>query len=164
VGEFVSNDNIREIAKSFKGVEHRCELVRELNGVKYYNSSIDTSPTRTTAALNSFKQKLIVISGGYDKHIPFEPLADILIERAKKVILTGATASKIKSAILSSEKYDGNLEIIENGSFDEAVNIARDVSDPGDIVILSPGCASFDAFKNFEERGNRYKNIVNSYQ
>lgn len=162
--DIVSPSTVTELARTFGGVEHRCELVRELDGVKYYNSSIDSSPTRTCAALSSFKQKLIVICGGYDKHIPFEPLAGPLCEKARAVILTGATAGKIKDAIISSPNYSkGNPEIIEIPDFQDAVNTARNISFPGDIVLLSPACASFDAFPNFEARGNTFKKIVNNF-
>ena len=160
----VSNETIRKVALSFGGVEHRIELVRQLNGVKYYNSSIDSSPTRTTAALNSFSQKLIVICGGYDKHIPFEPLAKPLCDKAKTVILTGATAKKIKEALVSYEGYtDGSPKIIEESEFEKAVIAAKNEAENGDIVILSPACASFDSFPNFEVRGNTFKSIVNGF-
>lgn len=159
----VSFDVVREIAQSFGGVEHRCEFVRELKNVKYYNSSIDSSPTRTIAALSSFKDRVIVICGGYDKKIPFDPLAKALCEHAKAVVLTGATAPAIKRSIEECEIYrDGLFEIIENGDFTEAVKLAHSIARPGDTVILSPACASFDAFKNFEERGRKFKEIVNS--
>ena len=160
---FVSKETVNEIAKSFGGVEHRCEFVRELDGVKYYNSSIDSSPTRTEAALRAFKEKLIVICGGYDKNIPYEPLAIPLIECSKKVILVGATAPKIKAALLGCPDYNGTPEIIEASTFEDSVNAARNSAKAGDIVILSPASASFDMFKNFEERGNYFKNIVNGF-
>ncbi len=160
----VKNETLRELARTFKGVEHRIELVRELDKVKYYNSSIDSSPTRTKAALSSFNQKLIVICGGYDKHIPFEPLAEPLCEKAKTVVLTGATATKIKNAITGSEFYkEGMPKIIEEPDFDKAVLAAKNAAEPGDIVILSPACASFDAFPNFEVRGRHFKDIVNGF-
>ena len=159
----VSNDVIVNVAKTFGGVEHRIEFVRELRGVKYYNSSIDSSPTRTIAALNSFKQKLIVISGGYDKHIPFEPLCEPMCRMVKKLILTGATAGKIKSALINSDEYKAMpFPIIEEPDFEKAVLKASSVAENGDIVILSPACASFDAFPNFEVRGRRFKEIVKS--
>ena len=161
---YVSTDTIIETAREFGGVEHRCELVRELDRVKYYNSSIDSSPTRTEAALRSFSQKVIVICGGYDKHIPYEPLAKPLIDCAKTVVLVGATAPKIKDALLSSPDYKGSPSLIEADSFENAVNAARAAAKPGDIVILSPASASFDMFKNFEERGNYFKKLVNSFR
>jgi len=160
VREFCSNDVIRKVATTFGGVEHRCELVREKDGVKYFNSSIDSSPTRTTAALSAFRQKVIVICGGYDKHIPFEPLAKPLCDHAKCVILTGATAPKIKAAL---DSFEGEKpDIYECPDFTDAIMKAHSVSRPGDMVLLSPACASFDAFKNFAERGCRFKEIVNS--
>ncbi len=160
---FVSRETVNEIAKNFGGVEHRCEFVREFNGVKYYNSSIDSSPTRTEAALCAFGQKLIVICGGYDKNIPYEPLAKPLIECAKKVVLVGATAPKIKAALIEASDYNGTPEIIEADTFEAAVKAARLAAKVGDIVILSPASASFDMFKNFEERGNYFKDIVNGF-
>lgn len=158
----VSDETIRNVAKTFGGVPHRIELVRTMNGVRYYNSSIDSSPTRTTAALNSFSEKVIVICGGYDKHIPFEPLCEPLCRRAKTVVLTGATAGKIKAALLASPCYrEGAPLLIEEPDFKEAVLAAHRAARSGDIVLLSPACASFDAFPNFEVRGNTFKQIVN---
>ncbi len=162
--DLVSNESIYEVATTFGGVAHRLEFVRELDGIKYYNSSIDSSPTRTAAALSALTEKPIVICGGYDKKIPFEPLADALCKRAKKVILTGATAIKIKEAILSCSLFDNSeLEIIEKEDFEDAVKAARYAATEGDTVLLSPACASFDAFPNFEVRGNRFKDIVNAF-
>ena len=160
---FVSRKVIIETARTFGGVAHRCELVRELDGVRYYNSSIDSSPTRTEAALRSFTQKVIVICGGYDKNIPYEPLAKPLIDCAKTVVLVGATAAKIKAALTSSPEYAGSPAIIEADSFEGAAAAARAAAKPGDVVILSPASASFDMFKNFEERGNVYKEIVRGW-
>ncbi|MHB1155005.1 MAG: UDP-N-acetylmuramoyl-L-alanine--D-glutamate ligase [Eubacteriales bacterium] len=156
--DLVQQDDIKRVAQTFGGVEHRCELVCKKNGVLYYNSSIDSSPTRTAAAINSFKQKLIVICGGYDKHIPFEPLAEPLCRMAKTVVLTGATASKIKSVL---DEYPGEKPVIyERSDFTDAVMTAVSSATEGDIVLLSPACASYDAFPNFEVRGNRFKEIV----
>ncbi len=158
----VSSQAIKNVAERFGGVEHRCEFVREKDGVKYYNSSIDSSPTRTAAALSALGQRVIVICGGYDKNIPFEPLALSLCRHAKAVVLTGATAEKIKAAILSCPEYHFDLfELIERSDFTDAVITASHTADAGDIVILSPACASFDAFKNFAERGRKFKEIVN---
>lgn len=160
---FVGKDVIREVAKTFGGVEHRCEFVREFDGVKYYNSSIDSSPTRTEAALRAFHQKVIVICGGYDKHIPYEPLAKPLIDCAKAVILTGDTAPKIKSALISSPEYKGEPPVYESDTFEGAVELSKKIAQSGDIVILSPASASFDRFKNFEERGRYFKKLVNEF-
>ena len=158
----VRSESIVKVANTFKGVEHRIELVRELDGVKYYNSSIDSSPTRTIAALRSFKQKLIVLCGGYDKHLDYSPLAPVLCERAKTVIITGATKDKIKDALLGYEGYEtGSPEIYETADYGESVALAHKIAKPGDIVILSPASASFDAFTNFMERGKFFKEKVN---
>ena len=150
-----------KVAKTFGGVEHRIELVRRLNGVSYYNRSIDSSPTRSAAALNSFKNKVIVICGGYDKKIPFEPLADVLLRKAKTVVLTGATAQKIKDALINHKDYTVDaIKIIEKPDFKDAVMAAHNEAKEGDTVLLSPACASFDAFPNFEVRGNTFKEII----
>ena len=160
---FVSKESIRRVARTFTGVEHRCELVREKDGVKFYNSSIDSSPTRTAAALSNFKVKPIVICGGYDKNIPFEPLAVSLCASAKAVVLTGATAGKIKSAILHCPDFaKSGLSVLDEPDFESAVKLAASLASDGDCVLLSPGCASFDRFKNFEERGRTFKAIVNN--
>ncbi len=159
----VSTESIRTVAKNFGGVAHRCQFVRERRGVKYYNSSIDSSPTRTAAALSNFPQKAIVLCGGYDKNIPFEPLAAPLCEKAKAVILCGATKDKIKSALVSSKEYENaseKPEIYETSDLAESIKVASEIAKDGDIVLLSPACASFDAFKNFEERGNFFVNEV----
>ena len=157
----VSEPTIYYIAKTFGGVEHRLELVRELNGVIYINSSIDSSPTRTAAALSALTIKPIVICGGYDKQIPFEPLANALNDRAKAVVLTGATAEKIHEVLKQS---NSQIEIYIEKDFKEAVIKAKNIAEKNDIVLLSPACASFDAFDNFMQRGNRFKEIVNDFK
>lgn len=157
----VSVDTIVNVAKNFGGVEHRIEFVRELNGVKWYNDSIATSPTRVLAGLNSFNQKLIVIMGGYDKKIPFEPMAKTVCEKVKVMILMGLTAPKIEAAITSCPDYkEGYPVIVHAESMEDAVEKAREIAEKGDIVTLSPACASFDLYPNFEVRGNHYKGLV----
>ena len=157
----VRDEVIVDLAKTFGGVEHRLELIRVKDGVRYFNSSIDSSPSRTAAALSSFTEKVIVICGGYDKKIPFAPLAESLCEHASTVVLTGATADAIEKALLSHPAYrEGAPRILRESRFDDAVKAASDAAKPGDTVILSPACASFDAFKNFEERGNRFRALV----
>lgn len=159
----VGLDAIRETAVEFNGVEHRIEFVRELDGVKWYNDSIATSPTRVLAGLNSFSQKLIVIAGGYDKKIPFEPLAKPVNEKVKALILLGVTADKIQKAVTEYEGYsEENLKIYRVSTLEEAVAKAKEIAVEGDIVTLSPACASFDLYPNFEARGNHFKNIVKS--
>ncbi len=159
------HDIIREIASTFPGVEHRLEFVRELDGVKYYNGSIDSSPTRTLAALSAFTQKIIVICGGYDKHIPYEPLAPGLCKYTKAVVLTGATGPKIKTALESyiAENNVTSPDVYTDDDFDSAVAKAREIARSGDIVLLSPASASFDRFKDFDARGKYFKSIVNSF-
>ena len=163
VYDIVGPEVCRRVAAEFGGVEHRIELVREKDGVKFYNDSIASSPTRTLAGLRSFRQKLILIAGGYDKKIPFDELGRELPKYVKTLVLTGATAQKIKQSLLSAPEYsEGNPAIIEEDDFERAVKAAAACVEKGDIVILSPACASFDRFKNFAERGNTFKNIVNS--
>lgn len=162
--QYVSPECVKRVATTFGGVEHRIELVRELRGVRYYNSSIDSTPTRTAAALSAFDKKVIAICGGYDKNIPFEPLAVTLCERAKAVVLTGVCADKILSALESYEGYKSSkLEVYKEPDFYDAVRKTRLIAKEGDVVILSPACASFDAFDNFAERGEAFKKTVNSF-
>lgn len=160
----VTPEAIRQVAQSFGGVEHRIEFVRELDGVKYYNSSIDSSPSRTTAALKSFSQKLVVILGGYDKKIPYEPLIEPIFEHCRAVVLTGDTGKKLYELIVSSQEYKkGELEVYRQDDFTQAIIKAKDISKSGDIVLLSPAAASFDRFENFEARGRAFKDIVNGF-
>jgi UDP-N-acetylmuramoylalanine--D-glutamate ligase len=161
VDGLVTDETIREYAKTFGGVEHRIELVRELNGVRYYNDSIASSPSRTIAGLRSFDQKVILIAGGYDKHIPYDVLGPEITRAVKTLILVGATGPKIKEAVMNAPDYQtGQPVILERDDLRGAVNTAYDMAQPGDVVILSPASASFDQFKNFEERGNTFKKYV----
>ena len=159
----VEIETMKKVAESFAGVEHRCELVREVNGVKYYNDSIASSPTRALAGLFAFERKVILIAGGYDKHIPFEPLAEEGYPFIKELILLGDTKELIKEVFdkLMLNK-NINIPIVMVDSLEEAVNKAKEISEDGDIVTLSPACASFDMFPNFAVRGNKFKEIVNS--
>ena len=158
----VSVESIVKVAKTFGGVEHRIEFVRELDGVRWYNDSIATSPTRVIAGLKSFDRKIIVIAGGYDKKIPFEPMAKPINDHVKTLILMGATADKIEKAVTECPEYkDSGLKILHVSSMEDAVNTARDLAEPGDIVSLSPACASFDMYRMFEDRGNHFKKLVN---
>lgn len=163
VDGLVPDEVIREYARTFGGVPHRIELVRELEGARWYNDSIASSPSRTIAGLRSFPQKVILIAGGYDKHIPYEALGPELVEHVKALLLTGDTAEKIKAAVLAAPGYQaGAPEVIDCADLKEAVERARALAKPGDVVILSPASASFDRFKNFEERGNVFKELVNA--
>lgn len=159
----VSDDVIRTTAVEFKGVPHRIEFIRELDGVKYYNDSIASSPARTTAGLESFgEKKVILIAGGYDKKIPFDDFGAVVNDHVKKLVLVGATSEKIESAVKGAANYS-NLPIYRLTDFKEAAEKARDIAESGDIVILSPACASFDLFKNFEVRGDTFKEIVKGF-
>ena len=158
---YVGADTIRLVAKEFAGVEHRIEFVREVNLVKYFNDSIASSPTRTIAGLKAFDQKVILIAGGYDKHIPFEPMAPFVLDKVKLLVLSGPTAKKIEDAIVSHPDFKGSPEIIQVENLDSAVATVAEKAVAGDIVTLSPACASFDAFPNFAARGNHFKELVN---
>ena len=156
---------IRDFAREFGGVEHRIELVRTYRGVRYYNDSIASSPSRTIAGLRSFREKVILIAGGYDKHIPFDVLGPEIVEHVKLLVLCGATADKIRAAVENAPGYEpGKPEILDVTPFTAAVEAARDQAQPGDVVTLSPACAAFDQFKNFAERGKFFKSIVNGWQ
>ena len=159
---YVSLDAIKKVAREFMGVEHRIEFVREVNGVKYYNDSIASSPTRTIAGLKAFDQKVILIAGGYDKHIPFDPMMPYVVEKVKALYLCGATAEKIETALKNYSGYKGIPEIIRTKDIPEAVEKIHKTAKKGDIVTLSPACASFDAYPNFVKRGNHFKEIVNN--
>lgn len=153
----VSVSDMRAVALDFGGVEHRLQLVCEQNGVKFYNSSIDTSPTRTIAALSSFDEKVILIIGGYDKHIPIEPLEKALKKHTKSIVCTGDTGRAVYK-MMTDGGFLGDIKYIQN--FDDAVIAACRKALPGDTVLLSPAAASFDVFLNFEERGRRFAEIV----
>ncbi len=147
-----------ECARSFGGVEHRSELVRERNGVRWYNDSIGSSPSRTIAGLKAFDRKVVLIAGGYDKHIPYDELGLVADKTVKTAILLGATADAIETAI----RAVSDLPIIRVKNMAEAVKTADRITDNGDIVFMSPASASFDMYKNFEERGNHFKELVNN--
>ena len=158
---FVSKETITELAKTFGGVEHRNEFVREANGVRYYNSSIDSSPSRTMAALSAYPKKPILICCGRDKHVPFDELAKAVLTNAKALVLSGEARDKILQAM--QDAGCGNFPIVVEPEFDKAILAAKQMATEGDIVLLSPACTSFDAFKNFEERGKRFKDLVNQF-
>ena len=159
----VGIDEMLAVAREFGGVEHRIEFVRELNGVKWYNDSIASNPTRVIAGLRAFGRRIAIIAGGYDKKIPYEPLGPVICEYVKLLVLMGATADKIEKAVTSCPDYDPEkTRIIRVGSMEEAVRAAAENTSPGDVVSLSPASASFDLYRNFEERGRHFKSIVNT--
>ncbi len=148
--------------KDFSGVEHRLELVRSINGVNWYNDSIGTSPSRTIAGLNSFDEKIVLIAGGYDKHLDYTPIAKPIVDNVSKLILMGATADKIHDAVvkeLTAEQK--SMPIYHCSTLKETVELANQIAEKGEIVLFSPASASFDLFKNFAERGNKFKELVN---
>lgn len=165
VDGLVPDEVIVRFAREFGGVEHRIELVRTWHGIRFYNDSIASSPSRTIAGLRSFPEKVILIAGGYDKHIPFDVLGPEVVEHVKLLVLCGATAEKIEQAVRKAPGYaPGRPEILHAAPFENAVEAARDAAEAGDVVTLSPACAAFDQFKNFMERGKTFKAIVNSWQ
>ena len=158
-----SSKAIADTARNFGGVEHRIEFVRELDGVRYYNDSIATSPVSVIAGLNAFGRKVIMIAGGYDKKLDYNQLAEPINKYVKTLVLLGATADKIEEAVREYKNYNENeCRIIRVSTMEEAVEAARRSAENGDIVTLSPASASFDMYKNFEERGRHYKSIVNA--
>jgi UDP-N-acetylmuramoylalanine--D-glutamate ligase len=162
VDGLVSRQDMVDLAKTFGGVAHRIQLVREKDGVKFYDSSIDSSPNRTKAALRSFAQKVIMVAGGKDKGIAYDDLGPELVEHVKILVLTGMTAGKIRAAAEQAPGYNGaNPIILDVEDFDEAIRTAAAQAQPGDVVILSPASTSFDRFRNFEERGLRFQKVVN---
>ena len=154
---------IRKVAAAFGGVAHRAEFVREFKGVRYYNDSIASSPTRTAlGTLSLYQQKIAIIAGGYDKHIPYEPLGPVINNKVKLLILLGDTAPKIEQAVREADNFDASaITILRVNNMEEAVAAAGAHTVEGDIVSLSPASASFGLYKNFEERGNHFKSIVN---
>ncbi len=157
----VSDGTVRHVATHFGGVEHRIELVRIKDGVRFYNDSIASSPSRTVAGLRSFPEKVILIAGGYDKHIPYDVLGSEICTHVKKLFLGGATGPMIRAAVEASPEYDPDaLEIVDCGSFEPAVRAAAAAAKSGDVVLMSPASAAFDQFKNFMVRGEFYKKIV----
>ena len=154
----VSDETVRKVAKTFGGVEHRIELVRIKDGVRYYNDSIASSPSRTIAGLRSFPDKVILIAGGYDKHIPYDVLGPEVCQHVKKLFLCGATAPQIRAAV---EGCQGEKpQITDCGDFESAVRAAAAAAECGDVVLMSPASASFDQFKNFMVRGECFKKII----
>ena len=153
-------DQINAI-KGFEGVPHRIEFVREINGSKWYNDSIASSPTRTIAGLNSFDEEIVLIAGGYDKHLDYEPIAKPILDRVKTLILLGQTSGKILNAVKEKQEELGiKIDIYKVDTLEEAVEKAKMEAKPNQVVLFSPASASFDMFKNFEERGNKFKELV----
>ncbi len=155
----VDDETVRQVAKTFGGVEHRIELVRIKDGVRYYNDSIASSPSRTIAGLRSFDEKVLLIAGGYDKHIPYDVLGPEICAHVKKLFLNGATASQIEEAVLACDAPE-KPQIVQCGDFASAVHAAAEAAHPDDVVLMSPASAAFDQFKNFMVRGAYFKKLV----
>ncbi len=158
----VNMDTAIQAVKEFKAVEHRLEFVKEINGSKWYNDSVSSSPTRTIAGLNSFSEDIILIAGGYDKNLDYTPIAKPILDKVKTLILLGQTSGKIFEAVKrEEEKEEKNIDIYMCETLEETVNLAKKLSKPGEVVLFSPASASFDLFKNFADRGEKFKNLVN---
>ena len=160
----VSADAISHVAQTFEGVEHRVEFVREVDGVLFYNDSIGSSPTRTSASIKSFNQKVVLIAGGYDKNLSYDEMGEVLHNHASALVLMGDTAHKIEQAYRKYTDAVGvePVPIIRVSGMEAAVKEAFSIAGGGGIVLLSPASASFDMYANFMERGNHFKSIVNS--
>ncbi|HEY8426600.1 MAG TPA: UDP-N-acetylmuramoyl-L-alanine--D-glutamate ligase [Limnochordales bacterium] len=156
---------IREVVRTFEGVPHRLEEVARIDGVLYVNDSIATTPARAIAGLRSFEEPVVLIAGGYDKHLPFDEFAKVAVERCRHVVLLGQTAGAIERALERVREETGRGVSYERvASLEQAVAAARQAARPGDVVLLSPACASYDMFRNFEERGARFRQIVRALQ
>ena len=157
----VDDETIRQVARTFGGVEHRIELVRVKDGVRYYNDSIASSPTRTIAGLKSFPEKVLLIAGGYDKHIPYDVLGPEICQHVKALFLGGATGPQIRAAVKNAPEYrPGCPEIVDCADFTAAVMAAAAAAQSGDVVLMSPASAAFDQFKNFMVRGDYFKKLI----
>lgn len=160
----VKPETMKRVAEIFGGVEHRIEFVREYKGVKYYNDSIATSPSRVISGLNAFNQKIIMICGGSDKGNDMSEMVPYILKKVKLLILNGATADKIYDAVTASDDYESSgLEIIKTDIMENALSIAKSKAVSGDIVSLCPACPAFDQFKTFEYRGRKFKELVNGF-
>jgi UDP-N-acetylmuramoylalanine--D-glutamate ligase len=153
---------MRAAVTSFRGVEHRIQLVGQVNGVEYFDDSIATSPDRTMAALNSFSEPIVLLAGGREKHLPLRPLATLILEKVKALILFGEAAPLLEDAVLQaqSETSDRAMSLLHSASMSEAVALAAEVAEPGDVVLLSPACTSFDMYTDFAERGDHFASLV----
>lgn len=160
----VKPETMKKVAETFGGVEHRIEFVREFNGVKYYNDSIATSPSRVISGLNAFNQKIIMICGGSDKGNDMNEMVPYILDKVKLLVLNGSTADKIYDAVVSHCDYaKSNIKAVKTDTMENALNIAKDRAVSGDIVSLCPACPAFDQFKTFEYRGRKFKELVNGF-
>ena len=158
--DMVDIDKSFDVISNFAGVEHRLEFIREINGVKWYNDSVSSSPTRTIAGLNSYDEEIVLIAGGYDKNLDYTPIARPILDKVKVLILFGDTKKKIYDAVIN-EKTNEDIEIYVENSLDDVIKRANDTAKSGQVVLFSPASASFDMFKNFADRGVKFKDLVN---
>ena len=159
--ELVDIETQTKAILGFEGVKHRLEFVRQINGNKWYNDSIASSPTRTIAGLNSFEEDIVLIAGGYDKHLDYEPIAEPILKKVKTLILIGQTSTKIFNAVKQKEEEQNvKIDIYKANTLEDAVQKAKEYAKPNQVILFSPASASFDMFKNFEERGNKFKELV----
>ena len=159
----VDTDVAVQAIKEFKPVEHRIEFIREIDGVKWYNDSASSSPTRTLSGINAFKENIVLIAGGYDKNLDYGPLAKPVLDKVSTLILIGQTAEKIFDAVKNeADKQNRKIDIYMCDSLEQTIDIAKKTSKKGDVVLFSPASASFDMFKNFADRGEKFKNLVNN--
>jgi UDP-N-acetylmuramoylalanine--D-glutamate ligase len=159
----VDVEPMAQAIRTFKGVAHRLQLVREVNGVKYYDASISTAPERLMADLNVYSEPIVLLAGGRDKHLPWEDAARCIVERVRELIVFGEMAELVQTAVEAqlSQSDERVLEKIHHAAtLEEAVSIAARVARSGEVVLLSPGGTSYDAFKDFEERGNKFQELV----
>jgi UDP-N-acetylmuramoylalanine--D-glutamate ligase len=157
-------DAMQQVATGFTGVPHRLQLVRELNGVSYFNDSIATSPERVMAALRSFSEPIVLLAGGKDKLLPWDEAARQMLKTTRQIILYGQAAQLIHDALnraAAKLKHGQPPQVHRCETLDEAVLHAAKMARPGDAVLLSPGCASFDQFSGYTERGDRFVAVVN---
>jgi UDP-N-acetylmuramoylalanine--D-glutamate ligase len=152
---------MRKIVTTFRGVAHRLQLVREHDGVRWYDDSIATAPERLMAALKCFEQPVILLCGGRDKHLPWEDAARLMLERCKAVILFGEMGPMVANELKKQAAGVLSVEFSVLSSLEEAVEAARRVTRPGDVVLLSPGGTSYDSYKDFAERGDHFRDLVN---
>lgn len=158
----VNEDVAVEAIKEFKPVEHRIEFVKEINKVKWYNDSSSSSPTRTISGINAFDEEIVLIAGGYDKNLDYVPIAKPIVDKVKKLILIGQTSGKIYECVKEeAEKQNTKIDIYMCNTLEETVNLAKRVAKPHQVVLFSPASASFDMFKNFADRGEQFKKLVN---
>ena len=157
----VLNIDLIEAVKGVNPVEHRLEFVREVYGVKWYNDSASSSPTRTISGLNAFEEEIVLIAGGYDKSLDYKPLAKPIVDKVKTLILLGQTSGKIFDVVEEEmEKQNKKISVYMCNNLKDTVNLAKKYAKSGQIVLFSPASASFDMFKNYADRGEQFKKMV----